>query len=121
MRKLAVFLLLVMVVVACASCGGGDSYASACAQLENTDMGGTEYTQAQIDELEARFVKMNLSAGFSRVNHFRSKTEYAYVIEFENADDAQVFFDRIGTGSYDVKKLDGVVVYGKSDSIDGLK
>ncbi len=122
MKKLVAFVLLLVIGITCVSCGGsGDPYQSACDQLAKTSMGGTEYTQTQIDELEARFTKMNLSAGFSRVNHFRSTTEYAYVIEFENVDDAQIFFDRIGTGSYNVKKLGGVVVYGKSASIDGLE
>ena len=38
-----------------------------------------------------------------------------------NTEDAQTFFDKIGTANYNVKKLDSVVVYGKSDSIDALK
>ena len=65
--------------------------------------------------------KMNLIGGFAKVNHFRSTSEYAYVIEFENSEDGQTFFDKIGTANYHVKKLDSVVVYGKSDSIDALK
>ena len=110
------------------ACGGNDNpgeekdvYTSVCSQLEKTSMGGTEYSQTQIDELEARFTKMNLTAGFAKVNHFRSTSEYAYVIEFENAEDAQTFFNKIGTANYNVRKFDSVVVYGKSDSIDSLK
>jgi len=122
MKKFIALVLLLVVGVMCVSCGGTDDpYQSACDQLSKTSMGGTEYTRSQIDELEARFTKMNLSEGFHRVNHFRSTTEYAYVIEFDNADDAQIFFDRIGTGNYNVKKLGGVVVYGKSASIDELE
>ena len=98
-----------------------DTYASVCAQLEKTSMGNTEYSQTQIDELEARFTKMNLTAGFAKVNHFRSTSEYAYVIEFENATDAQIFFEKIGTANYDVKIFDSVIVYGKSDAIDTIK
>lgn len=98
-----------------------DYYAHVCAQLNETSMGGTEYPQSQVDEFEKRFTKMNLTAGFKKVNHFRSKTEYAYVILFENADDAQIFFENITTGDYNVKKFDSVVIYGKSDSIENLK
>ena len=97
------------------------TYASLCTQLEKTSMGSTVYSQTQIDEFEGRFTKMKLTAGFAKVNHFRSTTEYAYVIEFENVEDAQIFFDRISTANYNVKKFNSVVVYGKSDSIDNLK
>lgn len=129
MKKIFSLVMMLLLVFACVSCGDNnnnsdnskDAYASVCSQLEKTSMGGTEYSASQIDELEARFAKMNLSAGFAKVNHFRSTSEYAYVIEFENADDAQTFFDKIGTANYNVKKFDSVVVYGKSDSIDGLK
>ena len=98
-----------------------DIYSSVCSQLKKTSMGNTEYSQTQIDELEARFTKMNLTAGFAKVNHFRSTSEYAYVIEFENAEDAQTFFNKIGTSNYNVKKIDSVVIYGKSNSIDTLE
>ena len=134
MKKIFSLVMMLLLVFACVSCGdnnngdnngNGDNskeaYASVCSQLEKTSMAGTEYSASQIDELEARFTKMNLTAGFAKVNHFRSTSEYAYVIEFENADDAQTFFDKIGTANYNVKKFDSVVVYGKSDSIDGLK
>ena len=135
MKKIFSLVMMLLLVFACVSCGDNnnngdnngngdnneDAYASVCSQLEKTSMGGTEYSAAQIDELEARFTKMNLTAGFAKVNHFRSTSEYAYVIEFENADDAQTFFDKIGTANYNVKKFDSVVVYGKSDSIDSLK
>lgn len=135
MKKIISLLMVLLLMFTCVSCGDNnengnnnsngdnskDAYASVCSQLEKTSMGGTEYSASQIDELEARFTKMNLTAGFAKVNHFRSTSEYAYVIEFENADDAQTFFDKIGTANYNVKKFDSVVVYGKSDSIDGLK
>ena len=134
MKKVISLVMVLLLVFTCVSCGNNndngdnngngdnkDTYASVCSQLEKTSMGGTEYSASQIDELEARFTKMNLTAGFSKVNHFRSTSEYAYVIEFENADDAQTFFDKIGTANYNAKKFDSVVVYGKSDSIDSLK
>ena len=128
MKKLIAIFVFVACIFSICACGGNgnpgkekDAYASVCAQLEKTSMGGTEYSQTQIDELEARFTKMNLTAGFAKVNHFRSTSEYAYVIEFENAEDAQIFFDKIGTANYNVKKFDSVVVYGKTDSIDSLK
>ena len=134
MKKIFSLVMMLLLVFACVSCGDNnngdnngngdnskDAYASVCSQLEKTSMGGTEYSASQIDELEARFTKMNLTAGFAKVNHFRSTSEYAYVIEFENADDAQTFFDKIGTANYNVKKFDSVVVYGKSNSIDNLK
>ena len=97
------------------------TYEEICSQLRKTSMGSTEYAQIKIDEFEQRFVKMNLSEGFKRVNHFRSQEEYAYVIEFENEEDAQIFYDTIGTSNYNIKKFDSVVVYGKSDSIDALE
>ena len=128
MKKLIAIFVFVACIFSICSCGGNgnpgkekDAYASVCAQLKKTSMGGTEYSQTQIDELEARFTKMNLTAGFAKVNHFRSTSEYAYVIEFENAEDAQTFFNKIGTANYNVRKFDSVVVYGKSDSIDSLK
>ena len=134
MKKIFSLVMMLLLVFACVSCGdnnngdnngNGDNskeaYASVCSQLEKTSMGGTEYSASQIDELEARFTKMNLTAGFAKVNHFRSTSEYAYVIEFENAKDAQTFFNKIGTANYNVRKFDSVVVYGKSDSIDSLK
>ena len=128
MKKLIAIFMLVACIFSVCACGGNDNpgeekdvYTSVCSQLEKTSMGGTEYSQTQIDELEARFTKMNLTSGFAKVNHFRSTSEYAYVIEFENAEDAQTFFNKIGTANYNVRKFDSVVVYGKSDSIDSLK
>ena len=134
MKKLLAILMLVSCIFSICACGSNensgennnpgeekDVYASVCSQLNKTSMGATEYSQTQIDELESRFTKMNLTAGFAKVNHFRSTSEYAYVIEFENAEDAQTFFDKIGTANYSVKKFDSVVVYGKSDSIDNLE
>ena len=128
MKKLIAIFMLVACIFSVCACGGNDNpgeekdvYTSVCSQLEKTSMGGTEYSQTQIDELEARFTKMNLTAGFAKVNHFRSTSEYAYVIEFENAEDAQTFFNKIGNANYNVRKFDSVVVYGKSDSIDSLK
>ena len=128
MKKLIAIFVFAACIFSICACGGNDNpgeekdvYTSVCSQLEKTSMGGTEYSQTQIDELEARFTKMNLTAGFAKVNHFRSTSEYAYVIEFENAEDAQTFFNKIGTANYNVRKFDSVVVYGKSDSIDSLK
>ena len=134
MKKLLAIFMLVACIFSICACGSNensgennnpreekDVYASVCSQLKKTSMGGTEYSQTQIDELEARFTKMNLTAGFAKVNHFRSTSEYAYVIKFENAEDAQTFFDKIGTANYNVKKFDSIVVYGKSDSIDNLE
>lgn len=128
MKKLLAIFMLVACIFSIYACGDKekpaeekDVYAWVCSQLEKTSMGSTEYSQTQIDDLEARFTKMNLTAGFAKVNHFKSTSEYAYVIEFENAEDAQTFFDKIGTANYNVKKFDSVVVYGKSDSIDNLE
>ena len=134
MQKLLSIFMLVACIFSICACGSNensgennnpgeekDVYTSVCSQLKKTSMGGTEYSQTQIDELEARFTKMNLIAGFAKVNHFRSTSEYAYVIKFENEEDAQTFFDKIGTANYNVKKFDSIVVYGKSDSIDTLK
>ena len=128
MKKLRAIFMLVACIFSIYACGDKekpaeekDVYALVCSQLEKTSMGSTEYSQTQIDDLEARFTKMNLTAGFAKVNHFKSTSEYAYVIEFENAEDAQTFFDKIGTANYNVKKFDSVVVYGKSDSIDNLE
>ena len=142
MKKLIAVLMLFAIILSCSSCNDNenrddstspnegqndiqeeekDIYNSLCTQLKRTSMSGTEYSQEQIDEFEARFTKMNLTAGFAKVNHFRSTSEYAYVIEFENAADSQTFFDKIGTSNYNVKKFDSVVVYGKSDSIDNLE
>ena len=128
MKKLIAIFVFAACIFSICACGGNDNpgeekdvYTSVCSQLEKTSMGGTEYSQTQIDELEARFTKMNLTAGFAKVNHFRSTSEYAYVIEFENAEDAQTFFNKIGTANYNVRKFDSVVVYGKSDIIDSLK
>lgn len=127
MRKSAFLLSLICLFATflLVSCGGNseseDGYVTACEALSKTSMGSTEYSAAEIDELEARFVKMALSGGFSRVNHFRSTSEYAYVIEFENPDDASVFFGKITGSNYDAKQLGDVVVYGKSDSIATIK
>ena len=128
MKKIFTSLLEFLLLFTFVSCGSNsenvntvDAYDSLCSQLSKTSMGGTEYSSAQIDELEARFTKMNLTAGFAKVNHFRSTSEYAYVIKFENAEDAQSFFEKISTANYNVKKFDSIVVYGMSDSIDRLE
>lgn len=128
MKKIFTSFLAFLLLFICVSCGNNsenvntvDVYDSLCSQLSQTSMSGTEYSAAQIDELEARFTKMNLSAGFAKVNHFRSTSEYAYVIKFENAEDAQSFFEKIGTAKYNVKKFDSIVVYGVSNSIDELE
>ena len=98
MKRIFAFALFIAVLLSLFACGNNeDIYASLCSQLDETSMSGTEYSQSEIDQLESRFAKMNLEGGFKRVNHFRSKTEYAYVIEFENSADATTFSERIGT------------------------
>ena len=131
MKKLILILTLVLSIFCLFSCGGDenegdvnetvDHYKSACEQLDKSSMGGTEYTESQIDEFEKRFTKMNLSGGFTKVKHYRSMTEYAYVIEFENAEDAKIFAERVASPKYNVKAYDSVVVYGESERIDSLE
>lgn len=125
MKKIISLFLLLLLAVSCISCGDSDvekdDYTSVCSQLEKTSMSGTVYSQNQTEEFENRFEKMNLAAGFKKVNHFKSQTEYAYVIEFESVFDAQAFFENVSAAGYNVKRFNYVVVYGESDSIDTLK
>ena len=131
MKKLILILTLALSIFCVFSCGGNeggedvpevvDHYKSACEQLDKSSMGGTEYTESQIDEFEKRFAKMNLTGGFTKVKHYRSTEEYAYVIEFENAEDAKVFAERVASPKYNVKAYDSVVVYGESERIDSLE
>ena len=123
MKKLFLCMLTLAILMSCVACGKGsteNTYASLCRQLEKTSMGGAEYTQTQIDEFENRFTNMNMAGGFTKVNHFRSTTEYVYVIEFENVDDASIFFNKITAANFDAKQFDSVVAYGDSGSIDEL-
>ena len=124
MRKSAFLLSLICLFATflLVSCGGNseseDGYVTACEALSKTSMGSTEYSAAEIDELEARFVKMALSGGFSRVNHFRSTSEYAYVIEFENPDDAiKAYTDLVC--SRNVVEADSTEVRNESDHAIG--
>ena len=125
MKKIISLFLLIFLLAFCISCGDSDveadDYTSVCSQLEKTSMSGTVYSQNQIEEFENRFEKMNLAAGFKKVNHFKTKTEYAYVIEFDSVFDAQTFFENISEAGYNDKRFNYVVVYGESDSIDTLK
>ena len=128
MKKTISLLLLVLIIVFVASCKKDDTppeavdyYASACEQLNKSSMGATEYSESQIDEFENRFTKMNLEGGFTRVMHYRSTSEYAYVIEFELPADAKVFAERVSSPKYNVKSYERVVVYGESDAIDTLE
>lgn len=126
MKKLLSILIITITLLSTFSCTSNapeekDYFADACSQLDKSSMGATSYSQAQIDEFEQRFAKMNLSGGFTKVTHYRSKDEYAYVIEFENADDATIFAERVSSPKYNVKAYDGVVVYGESSRIDSLK
>ena len=61
MKKILASILTILLLFACVSCGDNgnteDAYTSICSQLEKTSMRGTEYSQTQIDELEARFKK----------------------------------------------------------------
>ena len=123
MKKVFLCIIVLATLTFCVACGGNDSenaYSSICQQLEKTSMVGTEYSQSKIAEFETRFTSMNLTGGFSKVNHFRSTTEYVYVIEFENADDVSIFFDKISAANFAAKKFDSIVVYGESGSIDDL-
>ena len=131
MKKIVLILTSVLLILCIFSCGDrtseGDAsetvdyYESACEQLDKSSMGGTEYSDAQIDEFEKRFTKMNLEGGFTKVTHYRSTSEYAYVIEFENSADAKAFAERVASPKYNVKAYETVVVYGESDRIDALK
>ena len=130
MKKLLTILVLSITLLCLFSCGDNngtdapevvDNFASACDQLDKSSMGATVYTETQIDEFEKRFAKMNLSGGFTKVTHYRSTEEYAYVIEFENSDDAKTFAERVASPKYNVKAYDEVVVYGESDRIDSLE
>ena len=131
MKKIVLILTLVLSILCIFSCeksNTGDNetkiedyYVTSCEQLDKSSMGGTEYTESQIDEFEKRFKKMSLSGGFTKVKHYRSTEEYAYVIEFEKAEDAKIFAERVASPKYNVKAYETVVVYGESDRIDTLK
>ena len=130
MKKIIPVLLVTLLIFVTVSCGnsknnnqneGRNDFAEACAQLDKSSMGATEYSETQIDEFEKRFTKMALEGGFTKVTHYRSTTDYAYVIEFENTSDAATFAERVASPKYNVKAYEKVVVYGESELIDSLK
>ena len=125
MKKITSILLIALLLFSAVSCTGTDStkndFTEVCNQLDKSSMGATEYSESQIDEFEKRFTKMGLEGGFTKVTHYRSTTEYAYVIEFENTADASIFAERVASPKYNVKKYESVVVYGESERIDSLK
>lgn len=130
MKKIISVLLITLLLFAAVSCGNNknnnqpgkrDDFVEACSQLDKSSMGATEYSESQIDEFEKRFAKMSLEGGFTKVTHYRSTADYAYVIEFENTSDAATFAERVASPKYNVKAYESVVVYGESNAIDSLE
>ena len=126
MKKLLSLFIITVIILSAVSCVNNtpeekDHFAEACNQLDKSSMGATEYSATQIDEFEKRFAKMALEGGFTKVTHYRSTEEYAYVIEFENESDAQTFAETVASPKYNVKAYNKVVVYGESKKIDSLK
>ena len=99
---------------------GEEIYANVVDQLKRSDMSASVYSEVQIDGLEQRFNKIGVADKMQKVTHFRSMTEYAYVILFSDIQTAEAFYERLsqpGSGIKDITKTDCVVIYGDSDDI----
>ena len=121
MKKIIFLAMCFCIVIGLVSCKSDSPFDTAINKLSESNMSKEEYTSQKIDDFENRFSKMELEGGFLKVTHFKSKTQYAYVIEFENESDAQKFYDTVGTSKYDVVKSGNVVVYGESNWIENIK
>ena len=121
MKKIFSFILLLLLVLEMVACGNKTPFEIAESKLDESEMSKDEYSISEIANFESRFAKMELSGGFSKVYHYRSKTDYAYLIVFENEGDAKTFYEKIGTAKYNVVMSKDVVVYGESDWIDKIK
>lgn len=118
MKKfLACFLCLALACLL-VSCGKEKTpFDIAANTLAEANMSKTEYSDAEIRNFEERFAKMGLEKGFSKVCRFALQTQYAYLIEFESADDAAIFYSSIVSSDYDLAQSENVVVYGHSTMI----
>lgn len=117
MKKFVACLLCVCFALLFVSCGkeeGKPPFDVAESTLEQSNMSKSEYSAAEIETFAKRFTKIGLEKGFSRVHHFRSQTQYAYLIEFESESDAEKFYTTVGKSKYDIARSKNVVVYGDS-------
>lgn len=122
MKKLFILLLSICTIMMVTSCSHNETpFEVATKELEKSNMHKSEYSNAEINDFENRFVNMGLEGEISRVNYFRSKTQYAYVVEFENDNDATTVYEKAKHAQYDSVVFKNTVVYGKSNWIKDLK
>lgn len=119
-RSLCLLCLVFSVIFALCACGNASPFDVAKKALDSSEMSLSVYSESEIKAFEARFTKMSLDGGFNKVYHYKSKTEYAYLIEFENENDAIKFYDIVKSSRYDSAMLGAVVVYGKADCIEKI-
>ncbi|HBJ18452.1 MAG TPA: hypothetical protein DDY70_01720 [Clostridiales bacterium] len=115
MKKLTAFLLCLCMVFCLVSCGGEKTpYEIAKEELEKSNMSKSELSSSELAEFETRFSKLGLEKGISRACHFKSQTQYAYLVEFESAADAEIVYTKFSASQYDMAQSGNTVVYGKS-------
>ncbi|MBQ4510541.1 MAG: hypothetical protein II984_07430 [Clostridia bacterium] len=119
-------IILVIITVLCLFACGGNAYNKAVSQLESYGLERYDYDYKQISKIESDLKKFNIEIDgkITKITHLIKKEgdiiNYAYVYEFENRDDASLFYEGYAKNSISRLKVN-VVIFGNVQMINSIK
>ena len=125
MKRLLSFVLVAISLVCLFSCSG-NYFNKAVSQLESYGLERYDYDYKQISKIESDLKKFNIEIDgeITKITHLIKKEgdiiNYAYVYEFENRDDASLFYEGYAKNSISRLKVN-VVIFGNVQMINSIK
>lgn len=120
------FAFTLIVISLCLFSCGGNTFNKAVSQIEEYGFERFDYDYKQISSIENDLKKFNIiiDGEIVKITHLLKKNgdslNYAYVYEFENSNDASLFYNSYAKNS--ISRLKGnVVVFGNIQMINSLK
>lgn len=117
---------LVLVITLCLFSCGGNYFNKAVSQLKDYGLEPMAYDYKQIRSIEANLENANIhiEGKITKITHLVKQNisglDYAYVYEFENRDDASLFYE--GHAKNFISRLKvNVVVFGNVEMINTIK
>lgn len=122
---LALTLALILVLSSCALLNKPkmSTYAAWASDMEKLDMIISHYSSIQVDAYEKDVLAIvPITKPIKRVCHAISMPRWAYIVEFSNESDAQLFYQSVTADLGFNGKISGaVIIYGEDSVIATLK
>lgn len=125
MKKVLVVTLTFITLICLFSCSG-NYFNTAVSQLEDSGLERYDYDYKQINSIENDLEKFDIyiDGEITKITHLIKKDgdiiSYAYIYEFENREDASLFYEAYAKNSISRLKVN-VVVFGNVEMINTIK